>query len=107
MTRFIAAASAAALMALPAFAQSDMDMTDADAAAKEMMGASEGVSGSTYRTPSQVIERLHEIGYTDIDDFDVEWGQYEVEATSPGGDDVELEIDARTGTILDVDDDWF
>jgi hypothetical protein len=36
--------------------------------------------------PGEVIQRLEETGYTNIQDFDVEVGHYEVEATSRDGD---------------------
>ena len=51
--------------------------------------------------------RLLNLGYTNIHDFDVEWRVYEVEATTPAGEDVEIEIDPITGSILDIDEDFF
>lgn|GEM_PF-1766167 len=37
----------------------------------------------------------------------MEWGEYEVEAMSPAGEDVEIEIDPVTGAILEIDEDFF
>ncbi len=57
--------------------------------------------------PSAVMTRLRQLGYRNLHDFDIERGLYEVEATSPAGSDVELEIDPISGAILDIDDNWF
>ncbi len=59
------------------------------------------------KKPSNVISRMKELGYTNIQGFDVEYGQYEVEATTPAADEVELEIDPITGAVLDIDENWF
>lgn len=104
ITAVCAAALFSAALTTPAAAQ---DWSDADAAAEEMMTGMYVYDAADYKLPSQIVANLMERGYTDIDDFDVEWGEYEVEATSPTGDDVELEIDPISGAIMDVDDDWF
>jgi len=44
---------------------------------------------------------------TNTHDVVVEWGEYEVEAMSPAGEDVEIEIDPVTGAILEIDEDFF
>ncbi|WP_404378717.1 hypothetical protein [Caenispirillum salinarum] len=103
-----ASMTAAAMTAAPALAQDDADMAEADRAAETMMTEVYVYDTTPYKTPSEIIANLRNRGYTDIDDFDVEWGYYEVEAIPPGGDDdVELEIDPITGAILDIEDNWF
>lgn len=107
LSRLTAGAFAiAAIAAAPAIAQENQDMTAADEAARTMV-IEAYVADTPYQTPSEVVAMLRERGYTEIEDFDVEWGEYEVEATSPRGDGVELEIDPLTGAIIDIDDDWF
>lgn len=58
-------------------------------------------------TPSEVVAKLRELGYTGIRDFDVEYRIYEVEAISPLGEEVEIEIDPATGAILEIEEDFF
>jgi uncharacterized membrane protein YkoI len=114
----IPAALGLAMVALPAAAQEEpaeqqqqaMDeqtMEDAAGAAEAMVGRVYVYEPATPVPPAMVIERLQELGYTNIHDFDVEWGEYEVEAMSPAGDDVEIEIDPITGAILEIDEDFF
>ena len=82
-------------------------MQDADVAADTMMTTVYAREVPAYWRPSEVIARLHELGYTNIDEFDVEWGEYEVEALAPNGNEVEIEISPVTGEILEIDDNWF
>lgn len=86
---------------------SDADMAEADQAAMDMMQEMYVYEPLEYRSPTEVITRLRELGYTNFRDFDVEWGSYEVEATSPDGDEVEIEINSITGSIADIDENWF
>lgn len=86
---------------------SDADMADADQAAEDMLVQMYVYEPVEYRTPTEVMTRLRELGYTNFEEFDVEWGSYEVEATDPDGDDVEIEIDPLTDSITDIDEDWF
>ena len=116
-----AAIGVAALIAVPAVAQQQpqqqpqgtaqqqqaMDTEGADRAAEVMVGRVYVHDPATPMPVSAIMEKLEELGYTNIHDFDVEWGEYEVEATSPGGQDVEIEIDPITGAILDVEEDFF
>lgn len=112
---FIAIAVASALMlATPAVGQqaaqrssaqmSPADAQAADKAAKAMIQQIYVIEPVPYRTPTEVIAKLQQLGYTRIHDFDVEWGYYEVEATAPGGREVEIKVDPRTGAIIDIDD---
>ena len=114
LTKLIAATFTVAALGLPAWAQetegaetAETDMQDADVAADAMMTTVYAREVPAYWTPSEVIARLQELGYTDIDEFDVEWGEYEVEAIAPNGNEVEIEISPVTGEILDIDDNWF
>lgn len=109
ITGMTAAVALSAFLAAPAAAQQNQqtdDMAAADEAARTMV-IEAYVPDTPYKTPGEVVAMLRERGYTDLHDFDVEWGNYEVEGTNPGGNDVELEIDPLTGAIVDIDDDWF
>lgn len=61
----------------------------------------------TIVLPSAVMARLRTLGYRDLRDFDIERGVYEVEATSPSGQSVELKVDPVSGAIVDIDENWF
>jgi uncharacterized membrane protein YkoI len=59
---------------------------------------------------SEVIQKLEALGYTSIHDVEKDDGVWEVDATSPKGERVELELDPKDGRILrerpdDGDDD--
>lgn len=62
---------------------------------------------ATIVLPSAVMARLRTLGYRDLRDFDIERGVYEIEATSPSGQAVELEVDPVSGAIVDIDENWF
>lgn len=83
------------------------EITTADEAADTMFIEVYGETVPTYMTVGEAIERMQAAGYTNIHDFDVEWGRYEVEAIAPDGNEVEIEFDPVTGAILDVEDNWF
>ncbi|WP_349367747.1 PepSY domain-containing protein [Salinarimonas sp.] len=107
----VAALALAAFAVAPATAQ-DMDLTDEmimerDPVAEEMIG--EGYVGAerAWVRPSEVVAMLRERGYTNIREFDVEFNQYEVEAMSPVGEDVEMDINPYTGEIVKVERNWF
>ncbi len=108
----LAIITASALMAVApqALAQDrpadEARMQDAGKAAETMIMRTY-VHPATPIPPAQVIERLQEMGYTDIHDFDVEPGEYELEAKAPNGEDVEIEIDPITGAILEIEEDFF
>ena len=105
-TTLLAAIAAAALFTGGAVAQENDDMAEADRAAEDMMTAVYVYETVDYLLPSEVMNRLQALGYSNFEDFDVEYGAYEVEATTPDGDEVEIEIDPISGAILDVDEDW-
>ena len=53
-----------------------------------------------YMGIRQILMAVESRGYTDITEIEFEGGHYEVEATSPNGNRVELYVDAVTGKIL-------
>jgi hypothetical protein len=102
-----AVAGATLLLAAAGQATAQEDMAEADEAAREMMMRTHVYEVGAWRMPSEVVARLRELGYTGIDDFDVEYGEYEVEAQTPDGEAVEIEINPVTGAIMDIDENWF
>jgi len=128
-TRILSPVLAALLMASPAIAQDNGETQDngeqtgdqaetqngmseeeaqrAQEAADEMIGSVYVREIPDYWSPADVMDRLNELGYTDIDEFDIEWGYYEFEATSMDGNEVEIEVDPVTGTIVSIEDNWF
>lgn len=111
-TIFMASVSSV-LLSTAALAQADDEaMTQeetaaADEAADLMFVEVYGDTAPAYMTASETIERMQAMGYTNIHDFDVEWGVYEVEAFAPDGNEVEIEFDPVTGAILEIEDNWF
>lgn len=70
----------------------------------------EQVTQSNWMPPSQVLQRLSELGYTDIEELEVEGDHYEVEADLPGtdGQEVELTVDPTSGKVIEIqEDDWW
>jgi len=122
-TRILSPVLAALLAAAPAIAQDNGEQTGdqaetqngmseeeaqrAQEAADEMIGSVYVREIPDYWSPADVMDRLNELGYTDIDEFDIEWGYYEFEATSMDGNEVEIEVDPVTGTIVSIEDNWF
>jgi Peptidase propeptide and YPEB domain len=49
---------------------------------------------------AQVLQKLESAGYTNIHDIERDDNEWEVEATSPNGARVELELDLKDGRIL-------
>lgn len=126
LSNILAATAALAILAAPAMAQqaqptqqpeqaqqaqqspmTEEEMAAADEAAERMVATIYIREPVTQWTAGEVIARLQELGYTNISEFDVEWGHYEVEAMAPNGNEVEIEIDPITGAILDIEDNWF
>lgn len=56
-------------------------------------------NGQTMTIP-QVVKSLEDAGYTDIESVDRDLDRYEVEATSPDGQRVELAVDGTSGKVL-------
>ncbi|MGF1607239.1 MAG: PepSY domain-containing protein [Rhodothalassiaceae bacterium] len=100
----VAAIALATAVSLPAAAE---DWADEDQAAREMMAGVFVYDVGDFMLPSEVAANLLERGYTEIEDFDIEYNRYEVEVEMASGEELELEIDPVTGAILDVDDNWF
>ncbi|MES1926265.1 PepSY domain-containing protein [Salinisphaera sp. T31B1] len=48
----------------------------------------------------EIASALEDKGYTRIDSIDREMDRYEVDATDPNGQRVELTVDARSGEVL-------
>ncbi|TFL19666.1 PepSY domain-containing protein [Jannaschia formosa] len=111
MTRiFMSTAASCLLLATAATAQdamTDEELVAADEAAEVMFVEVYGDAVPDYTTATDAVARMEAMGYTNIHDFDVEWGNYEVEAIAPDGNEVEIEYDPVTGAILDVSDNWF
>lgn len=61
----------------------------------------------TELSAREVIAKLEEAGYTAIDEIDKDDGVWEVEATNPSGQRVEIHIDPRTGEILREKSEWW
>ena len=102
-TAFPAAFAAAALVALPALA--DLDLEDAQEEIAEMIAADYVGADTLPMSATAVIGMLERLGYTDFEDFDVDSDEYEIEATSPEGIEVEIELDPLTGEILEIEED--
>ncbi|ERJ20831.1 Peptidase propeptide [Salinisphaera shabanensis E1L3A] len=85
-SRIATLALATALTVGPAvaFAQNDVS-TGADANMKSI---------------ADVVQMLESQDYTQIDEIDRDMDRYDVEATDPAGQRVELTIDANSGEIL-------
>jgi len=83
------------------------NMAEQDKAAEEMINMIYVYETTPFRTPTSVVAKLIDLGYTNIHDFDVEYNSYEVEATNMDGNEVELTIDPITGAITDIDNNWF
>ncbi|WP_029032084.1 PepSY domain-containing protein [Salinarimonas rosea] len=111
MKRSILSCTAAVAVACaPALAQDqaadEQAMAEAGRAADMMIERSSIILPVAPKTPDEIVTRVRELGYTNIRDFDVEFRTYEVEATSPGGDEVEIEVDPLSGAILDTDENF-
>lgn len=51
-------------------------------------------------SPAQIIKAVEAAGYTNVRDLEFDDGRWELEATSPSGAAVDLEVDANTGKVL-------
>ncbi len=101
---FAAVAAAATLFALPAAAQ-DFDVGEAEREIAELTAEEYQDSDTLPMSATAVVGLLEQLGYTGIHDFDVDSDEYEVEATSPAGIEVEIELDPVTGEILEIEED--
>ena len=98
---------AGSLVAAPAFAQENgIDMEETQEAADAMITSVYVYEPVTAKSVEEVVNKLADLGYTEIEDFDVEWDEYEVEAVTPGGEEVEIDIDPITGRILEIEEDF-
>ncbi len=52
---------------------------------------------------AQIVDILRRQGFHSFEEIEYEGRYYEVEARDAKGREVEIEIDARTGTILDIE----
>ena len=102
--RFAALLGAAAVAALPAAAH-DFDFEEAQKDVAELTATEFEGANALPLSVTAVVGLLEELGYTDIEDFDVDRDEYEVEATNPEGIEVEIELDPVTGEILEVEED--
>ena len=100
-------ATAAGAQTERATALTPEEIESAEVAAERMYGGVYGSGVPAYMTVTEAIERLRELGYTGVDEVDVEWNHYEIEAYTPDGREVEIEFDPVTGSITDIEDNWF
>lgn len=61
---------------------------------------SNGGSDSAAMSIVDTVQLLEEKGYTNIDSIDRDLDRYEVDATDPNGQRVEITVDGRSGDIL-------
>lgn len=77
----------------PAFAQSA-------APAATPAAATAPAAQSNWMSPKDVQTKLEAAGYTDFREIEREKNKYEVKATDPQGQRVELDVDPVTGDVL-------
>lgn len=70
--------------------------------AQERAGAPPAATAGTLSIV-QIHERLEAAGYRNIEKIERERDRYEVDATDRDGRRVELEVDAASGRVIDVD----
>lgn len=51
-------------------------------------------------SPAEVVQKAEAAGYTNVNDIEFDDGRWEIEATSPAGTPVDVELDAMTGKVL-------
>jgi hypothetical protein len=54
----------------------------------------------TDKERARVTEALEKRGYKNVHDMEVDNGRFEADATSPAGDEVELELDMKSLKII-------
>jgi hypothetical protein len=70
------------------------------ATARAQAGAAPGTL-----SPAEITRKVEAAGYTNIHDLEYDDGRWELEATSPAGVPVDLDVDAATGSILNEERD--
>jgi uncharacterized membrane protein YkoI len=88
-------ATIASLLLLPALADDDAERARESVEAGEFVALEDIIRSARLRFPGRVVE-------VELDDDDDE---YEIEILMDDGTKVELEYDARTGDLLEVDKD--
>ena len=56
-------------------------------------------------SPAEIVQKVEAAGYTNVHDLEFDDGRWEVDATSPAGVAVDLDVDAATGKVLHDDRD--
>ena len=102
--RFTAALAAASFIALPALAH-DFDVDEAQEEVAELVAEQYADATDLPMTVTATVAHLEDLGYTEIEDFDVDDGAYRIEATDPGGEAVEITLDAMTGEVVESEED--
>jgi hypothetical protein len=71
------------------------------------LATAQAQTGATPGTlsPAEVVRKVEAAGYTNIHDLEYDDGRWELEATSPAGVPVDLDVDAATGKILNEERD--
>lgn len=62
-------------------------------------------SAAGFLSAAAVLDQLGKQGYTAFTDVELDDGKYELEGRDASGRKVEIDVDARTGTILKVEQD--
>ena len=58
---------------------------------------------NAFLSEDAIATVVTELGYTNLDDIEFDDGTYELEAIDAKGREVELEVDATTGEILELE----
>jgi len=69
------------------------------AAAPALAGDDDGAAASGL-SPAEIVRTVESAGYTNIHDMEFDDGRWEIEATSPAGVNVDLQVDPANGKIL-------
>ncbi|GAB3670493.1 PepSY domain-containing protein [Salinisphaera aquimarina] len=76
-------------------------LTLASGVALAQNSSQDSTSGSSsMMSIAKTVEMLEGKGYTDIDSIDRELDRYDVDATAPSGQRVEITVDGKTGEVL-------
>jgi uncharacterized membrane protein YkoI len=95
ITLLVLAVAIPSLLLLPALADDDAERAREGVEAGEFVALEDIIRSARLRFPGRVVE-------VELDDDDDE---YEIEILMDDGTKVELEYDARTGELLDIDKD--
>ncbi len=69
-------------------------------AATPVLAADVTDAAKAEMSPAEIVRAVEAAGYTNVRDIEFDDGRWEMEATSPAGAPVDLEVDAKTGKVL-------